>query len=114
MTFWDYLKYKRITITAFLIFAAIIFTCQLLFGMPLKILWYPYALCALIGLVFLIIGCQRQRKTCADLCLIADLQAERDYWQRFQTPVREVSNTVYESFLQSYDQTLGLKSYGMI
>ena len=42
----------------------------------------------------------------------ADLQAERDYWQRFQTPVREVSNTVYESFLQSYDQTLGLKSYG--
>ena len=76
MTFWDYLKYKRITITAFLIFAAIIFTCQLLFGMPLKILWYPYALCALIGLVFLIIGCQRQRKTCADLRLIADLQAE--------------------------------------
>ena len=42
----------------------------------------------------------------------ADLQAERDYWQRFQTPVREVSNTVYESFLQSYDQTLGMKSYG--
>ena len=76
MTFWDYLKYKRITITAFLIFAAIIFTCQLLFGMPLKILWYPYALCALIGLVFLIIGCQRQRKTCADLRLIADLQAD--------------------------------------
>ena len=26
--------------------------------------------------------------------------------------MREVSNTVYESFLQSYDQTLGLKSYG--
>ncbi len=42
----------------------------------------------------------------------ADLQAERSYWQRFQTPVREVSNTVYESFLHSYDQTLGLRSYG--
>lgn len=41
-----------------------------------------------------------------------DLEAGRIYWQRFQTPVREVSNTVYESFLQSYDQTLGLQSYG--
>ena len=41
-----------------------------------------------------------------------DLEAERAYWQRFETPVRELSNTVYEEFLQSYDQTLGLKSYG--
>lgn len=41
-----------------------------------------------------------------------DLLAEREYWEKFQTPVREVSNSVYESFLQSYDQTLGLRSYG--
>ena len=41
-----------------------------------------------------------------------DIETSRTYWQRFETPVQEVSNTVYESFLQSYDQTLGLKSYG--
>ena len=76
MTFLDYLKYKRITITAFLAFAAIIFACQLLFSMPLKVLWYPYALCVLIGLVFLIAGYRRQRRICTELHLIAGLQAE--------------------------------------
>ena len=76
MTFLDYLKHKRITITAFLTFAVIICACQLFFGMPLKILWYPYALCVLIGLGFLIAGYRRQRKTCAELRLIAGLQAE--------------------------------------
>ena len=42
----------------------------------------------------------------------ADFAADRAYWARFDTPVQTVSNTVYEGFLQSYDQTLGLKSYG--
>lgn len=42
----------------------------------------------------------------------ADLNADREYWRRFETPVQTVSNTVYEGFLKSYDQTLGLKSYG--
>ena len=41
-----------------------------------------------------------------------DFAANRLYWQQFETPVREASNTVYEGFLQSYDQDLGLKSYG--
>ena len=41
-----------------------------------------------------------------------DFAANRAYWKRFETPVREASNTVYEGFLQSYDQDLGLKSYG--
>ena len=41
-----------------------------------------------------------------------DLDASRRYWAAFETPVQEVSNTVYESFLHSYDQTLGLQSYG--
>ena len=41
-----------------------------------------------------------------------DYAANRAYWQQFETPAREVSNTVYEGFLQSYDQDLGLKSYG--
>ena len=41
-----------------------------------------------------------------------DLEYRRAYWRRFDTPVRSVSNTVYEGFLQSYDQELGLRSYG--
>ena len=42
----------------------------------------------------------------------ADLRANRAYWAQFETPVQTVSNTVYEGFLHSYDQELGLKSYG--
>ncbi|MCR5664528.1 MAG: DUF3810 domain-containing protein [Oscillospiraceae bacterium] len=42
----------------------------------------------------------------------ADFAANRAYWAQFETPVQSASNTVYESFLHSYDQTLGLKSYG--
>ena len=42
----------------------------------------------------------------------ADFAANRAYWKQFETPVQSVSNTVYEGFLHSYNQTLGLKSYG--
>ena len=38
--------------------------------------------------------------------------ANRAYWQQFETPVQTVTTTVYEGFLQSYEQTLGMKSYG--
>ena len=41
-----------------------------------------------------------------------DLNETNEYWEKFETPVRKVSNTVYEGFLYSYDQKLGLKSYG--
>ena len=44
--------------------------------------------------------------------VLRDFAANRAYWQQFETPVQQVSNTVYEGFLQSYDQELGLKSYG--
>ena len=47
-----------------------------------------------------------------DQAVLRDFAANRAYWQQFETPVQTVSNTVYEGFLQSYDQTLGLKSYG--
>lgn len=42
----------------------------------------------------------------------ADLMEHNAYWERFETPVQTVTNTVYEGFLQSYEQTLGLRSYG--
>ena len=41
-----------------------------------------------------------------------DFAANREYWAQFETPVQKVSNTVYEGFLYSYDQSMGLKSYG--
>lgn len=42
----------------------------------------------------------------------ADLMEGNAYWKQFKTPVQTVSNTVYENFMYSYDQKLGLKSYG--
>ena len=42
----------------------------------------------------------------------ADLRENNAYWARFETPVQAVTNTVYEGFLQSYGQTLGMRSYG--
>ena len=44
--------------------------------------------------------------------VLRDFAADRAYWQQFETPVQEVSNSFYEGFLHSYDQELGLKSYG--
>lgn len=47
-----------------------------------------------------------------DESVLRDFAANRAYWKQYETPVQKASNTVYESFLQSYDQNLGLKSYG--
>ncbi|MBQ3480982.1 MAG: DUF3810 domain-containing protein [Oscillospiraceae bacterium] len=44
--------------------------------------------------------------------VLRDILSRREYWAQFDTPVQTASNTVYEGFLHSYDQTLGLKSYG--
>ena len=42
----------------------------------------------------------------------ADLRANDEYWARYETPVQTVTTTVYEGFLHSYEQTLGMRSYG--
>ncbi len=41
-----------------------------------------------------------------------DLRASSEYWARYETPVQTVTDAVYEGFLQSYDQKLGMRSYG--
>ncbi len=41
-----------------------------------------------------------------------DLEENNVYWQQFETPVSAVSDQVYTGFLQSYGQSLGLKTYG--
>lgn len=44
--------------------------------------------------------------------ILLDFSINRAYWDKFETPVQTVSNTVYENFMYSYDQDMGLKSYG--
>ena len=41
-----------------------------------------------------------------------DLDENNRYWEQFETPVSTVSDQVYTGFLQSYGQSLGLKTYG--
>ena len=41
-----------------------------------------------------------------------DLDENNRYWAQFETPVSTVSDQVYTGFLQSYGQSLGLKTYG--
>lgn len=41
-----------------------------------------------------------------------DLQDNNAYWAGWEGPAKEAGETVYEAFLQSYGQELGMKSYG--
>ena len=41
-----------------------------------------------------------------------DLAENNAYWKQFEGPVQTVTDAVYEGFLQSYDQELGMRSYG--
>lgn len=42
----------------------------------------------------------------------ADLTDNNEYWQQFESPAEDAAKAVYEGFLQSYDQELGMRSYG--
>ena len=42
----------------------------------------------------------------------ADLADNNAYWKQWEGPVRETGEKVYTTFLQGYDQTLGMRSYG--
>ena len=54
----------------------------------------------------------RVYSTLSDTVLL-DLNENREYWSKYDdTPVSKASDAVYEGFLYSYGQTLGLKSYG--
>ncbi len=44
----------------------------------------------------------------------ADLRGNNAYWAAHQNIVTEVSNQVYDRFLKSYDQELGLLTYGTV
>ena len=44
----------------------------------------------------------------------ADMDANREYWARFETKAAEVSDKVYDTMLKSYGQSLGVQSYGAV
>ncbi len=54
------------------------------------------------------------REAYSALCAEArrDLADNNAYWARFETPVKEASETVYETFLQTYGDDRGMQSYG--
>ncbi len=41
-----------------------------------------------------------------------DWRYNYEYWQQFQSPLEEVAKEVYDDFLKSNDQELGIRSYG--
>jgi len=49
-----------------------------------------------------------------ELCaeIRTDWQDSNDYWAALQTPVREVSEKVYDGYLKAQGQDLGIRSYG--
>ena len=47
-----------------------------------------------------------------DESIRADLRANNAYWDQYETKAAEVSEELYDGFLQSYGQELGMKSYG--
>ena len=42
----------------------------------------------------------------------ADFVYNNAYWASWEGPIREVGETVYDNFLRSYGQELGMQSYG--
>ena len=42
----------------------------------------------------------------------SDLRRNNEYWEQYETKAAEVSETVYDSFLQSNGQEEGIRSYG--
>ena len=42
----------------------------------------------------------------------ADFDLNNAYWASWEGPIREVGETVYDAFLHSYGQELGMQSYG--
>jgi hypothetical protein len=61
-------------------------------------------ICAVFIAAFLVMRGDRE--------VMADLQYNSEYWAKYDTKVKDISNTVYEDFLESYGQELGLRSYG--
>lgn len=47
-----------------------------------------------------------------ELPVVLDLAYDNAYWDSVDTPINEVSNGIYDGFLQSYGQELGVRSYG--
>lgn len=74
--FGKFLKYKCKTLAALFVFAVIFAASFYFCGLPLKAVYYPAALCLLIGTVYLIIGYFSARRKNRRLALIEEHEAE--------------------------------------
>lgn len=79
---------------------------------------YRYSGC-LTGYIHLsnaLYGVDRERwqELCSSLpdTVLADFRFSNSYWAEFEGPVRETSDAVYDGFLKSYGNDLGIRSYG--
>ena len=56
------------------------------------------------------------REICSSLPepVLADLRANNAYWKAFETRSAEISGRIYDAFLKSYGQELGVHSYGAV
>ena len=59
---------------------------------------------------------ERWREVCYTLSdeVRADLNKANEYWAQFEGKTAEVSGRVYDTMLRSYDQALGMRSYGAV
>ena len=77
---------------------------------------YSGALLGYVNLSNALYGVDRQRWEAVSQTLAEsarrDLAANNAYWAQFDTPVNTVSQSVYNTFLQSNGQELGIRSYG--
>lgn len=44
----------------------------------------------------------------------ADLAVHSQYWRKYDTPVKSVTTGIYDGFLKSYGQQMGMRSYGAV
>lgn len=75
----------------------------------------------LLGYIYLanaLYGADREAwKTISDSLSVpvrTDLVQNNQYWKQFKSPAASAANTMYDGFLQSYHQEMGVKSYGAV
>lgn len=114
--FGKYLKQKSKEIILFLIFCLVFGVIFALYGLTLKAVTYPTALCALIGLVYIALDFRSEKKKHDKLCEIQDLTssmidtlpkadtiAESDYRELISNLTKEISELEYDSSMKYRD-----------
>lgn len=76
MKLGTYLKYKWKTVAAFVLFAVVFTVTLALYKVPPIVLWYPMLICTVTGIIFVLVGYLRTRKSCEYLNLVSRMRSE--------------------------------------